>query len=180
MRRPTTLSAEEGGCGGAATLSSTGESGRRGGLADGPGGGGTSRSAPARRAGRRCAAGGRRVGPGRLPGGEAGSGTVLVLGLVAVLAAVAGVLVTVGLLVVTRHRADSAADLAALAAAGRSLSGLEEACRAAAETAEAAGARLVTCRLDGDDAVVSVAVLPPGRLAELGPATGQARAGPTP
>ncbi|MCU1692991.1 MAG: hypothetical protein JWM64_2082 [Frankiales bacterium] len=110
--------------------------------------------------------------------GDRGSGTVLALALCMVLAGFAAVLVGVGLLVVTRHRADAAADLAALAAASRSADGSARACSAAAATAAADGARLVLCRFAGADVVVRVEVLPPGRLAALGPATGTARAGP--
>ncbi len=109
---------------------------------------------------------------------DRGSATVLVLALATVLTTVAGVLISTGLLVVTRHRADAAADLAALAAAGRAAEGSAAACAAAARTATGGSGRLVSCRLDGQDAVVRVEVLPPGRLAALGPATGQARAGP--
>ncbi|MCW2777554.1 MAG: putative rane protein [Frankiales bacterium] len=108
---------------------------------------------------------------------DGGYATVLVLSLVAVLLAVAGVLVSLGLVVTTRHRAGAAADLAALAAAERALEGAGAACAAADRVVLAAGGRLVTCRLDGSDASVGVELLPPGRLAVLGPARATARAG---
>ena len=110
--------------------------------------------------------------------GDGGSATVLVLALVAVLAAVAALLVGAGALVVARHRADSAADLAALAAAARALDGAGAACRAADGVARATGAALVGCRLQGEDAVVTVEVTPPGGLARVGRARSTARAGP--
>ncbi len=111
-------------------------------------------------------------------GGDAGSGTVLVLGLVLVLASFTAVLTGVGVLVVTRHRADAAADLAALAAAVSAVEGSADACAAAARTAAAAGVTVVACSLQGDEAVVAVELLPPGQLAALGPARSTARAGP--
>lgn len=109
---------------------------------------------------------------------DAGSATVLVLALVTVLAAVAGVLVCAGALVVARHRADSAADLAALAAAARALDGAPAACRAAEGVARAGGAALTGCRVQGEVAVVTVEVVPPGGLGRLGTARTTARAGP--
>ena len=88
----------------------------------------------------------------------------------------------VGSAVVARHRAESAADLAALAGAGDAVLGRTAACDRAGRIAAAAGAELSACALDGWDVLVEVRVPVPLRL---GPATGsssdataRARAGP--
>lgn len=112
------------------------------------------------------------------PRRDTGSATVLVLGLAAVLALVAVLAVGVTGADVARHRADGAADLAALAAATRALDGEGAACRAAARTAALTGARAVSCRLDGDVATVVVEARLPGRLEVLRPLHVTARAGP--
>ena len=110
--------------------------------------------------------------------GDAGSGTVLVL-VVAALVVLAGtVLASLGAVAVARHRASGVADLAALAAAASAHLGPQEACAAADRVASAAGAILRDCRLTGDVAMVTAQVRPPGRLGELGAATSTARAGP--
>ncbi|MEW2356513.1 Rv3654c family TadE-like protein [Spirillospora sp. NPDC029432] len=72
-----------------------------------------------------------------------------------------------------RHRADSAADLAALGGAGRAVEGREVACRVAAEVAEGGGARLSRCSVRG--AVVEVSVTARFRGMEV---VSRARAGP--
>ena len=116
--------------------------------------------------------------PPARPRGQAGSAAVLVLAACSVLVllgAVAAALAAVG---VARHRAASAADLAALAAADRALQGERSACDRARRAATAVGAEVAACRLDGDDAVVTVRVEPTGRLAALGAASATARAGP--
>lgn len=108
---------------------------------------------------------------------DEGSSTVFVLGLVTVLLFVGGLVATVASLAVTRHRAETAADLAALAAAGRAFEGRLAACAAARHVVEAQKGHLLTCRLDGLDAVVEVGVRPPGRLGELGLVHARAKAG---
>jgi secretion/DNA translocation related TadE-like protein len=108
---------------------------------------------------------------------DEGSSTVLVLGFVTVLLLVGGLVASAASLVVTRHRAEAAADLAALAAAGRAFEGQLAACAAARHVAVAQGVRLLGCRLDGLDAVVEVGVRAPGRLGELGLVHGRAKAG---
>jgi len=117
-----------------------------------------------------------RATPGRLHG-DAGSATVWVLatGLVVVLAAAA--LAAVGSATVARHRAQAAADLTALAAAQRAVEGETAACTRAAEVSALNGARLVACRLDGLDMIVTVDVVPAGGAA-WGAARASARAGP--
>jgi secretion/DNA translocation related TadE-like protein len=110
---------------------------------------------------------------------ERGSATVWVLALAGVLAVMGVAAVLVAAAVTARHRAGSAADLAALAAAGRAVTGDPNACAVAAQIARRNGARLATCTLE-DGAVVAVTVVVQVRLGPLGlhDATGRARAGP--
>lgn len=86
----------------------------------------------------------------------------------------------VGAAVVARHRAQSAADLVALAGASAQLTGEGEACaEARLLAAKQEGApRVVRCTVDGDDVQVRVAVSV--RLGRFGvrEATAVARAGP--
>lgn len=112
---------------------------------------------------------------------ERGSATVWVLVLAAVLGLVAVAAVLAGAAVVARHRAGSAADLAALAAAGRAVIGDASACSAADDVAQANAAELTGCRI-GAGSVVAVEVRVPVRLGPLGvhAAVGRARAGPVP
>ncbi len=111
--------------------------------------------------------------------GERGSATVWVLALSGVLAVVGVAVVLLGAAAVARHRATTAADLAALAAAVRAVGGDPAACDAAAQVAAANGAALSGCSV-GPDAVVEVTV---GVSVDLGPigrptARARARAGP--
>ncbi len=122
-----------------------------------------------------------RDAPGRGDGSDAGFATVVVLALSALLTLLAVALVALGSVAVLRSRAASAADQAALAAAGRSRYGSGPACARATAVAAAVEARLVACRLTGDladVAEVEVSVPGPGALARFGAATGRARAGP--
>ncbi|TDC58687.1 hypothetical protein E1200_32980, partial [Actinomadura sp. GC306] len=57
-----------------------------------------------------------------------------------------------------RHRADAAADMAALAGAARVAEGTGGACASAERIAAESGARLARCRLQGDEVEVSVTV----------------------
>lgn len=109
--------------------------------------------------------------------GDDGFTTVASLGLLVVVVAATLVVLALGVVQVTRHRAEAAADLAALAAAHHALEGPEAACRAARQVVEAQRASLRDCTLDGLDAVVRVTVPLPGRLGPLGPVPAQARAG---
>jgi secretion/DNA translocation related TadE-like protein len=111
---------------------------------------------------------------------DAGAATVLVLALCSVVLLAGSVAAGLGAVAVARHRAASAADLAALAAAARVLEGRDAACAAATRTARAAGATVRSCRLEGWEAVVEAAVVPPGRVGALGTAVVSARAGPVP
>ncbi|MET4427977.1 secretion/DNA translocation related TadE-like protein [Mycolicibacterium sp. 624] len=86
--------------------------------------------------------------------------------------------VAVGSAVIARHRAQAAADLAALAAAGRIALGGDAACASAASIARRMGAAIASCAVDGLDVVVSVDVTAElGRL-RVGTARAAARAGP--
>ncbi|MFI2607380.1 Rv3654c family TadE-like protein [Kitasatospora sp. NPDC018619] len=125
------------------------------------------------RAARAVAAGGR--------GPDAGSATVWLLALVVPGTVVFAGTLVVGSVVAARHRAEAAADLAALAAADRLLLDADGGCARAAVIAAAQGAGLVSCAVDRPaDAVevvaeVAVRGLPP-RLS-VGPARARARAG---
>lgn len=79
-----------------------------------------------------------------------------------------------GSVVVARHRAQAAADLAALAAAARLPSGAAAACARATAVAHGMRVDVAGCQVDGLDVVVSVAV----PLAFAGAARAAARAGP--
>src|SRR3954471_18401909 len=99
--------------------------------------------------------------------GERGSATVWVLALSGVLACVGLAVVLVGAAVVARHRASAAADLAALAAAGRAVTGEPDACAVAARVAEGNSASLAACVVEGSG-IVQVRVTVPVRLGPLG------------
>ena len=110
---------------------------------------------------------------------ERGSGTVLVLGIVAVLLAMA---VCAGGLIQAQAaagKARSAADLAALGGATALSSVLAPAdpCEVAERVARANGAEVTTCSVTGEDVVVEVSV--EARVLGVSrPAVSSARAGP--
>lgn len=114
-------------------------------------------------------------------GGERGSATVWVLALAGLLAVLGVAVVLVGGAVVARHRASAAADLAALAAAGRAVLADPAACATADRIARANGADLEGCVVR-PETVVEVRVRVPVRLGPLGAfaAHARARAGPAP
>ncbi|MDQ0378719.1 secretion/DNA translocation related TadE-like protein [Amycolatopsis thermophila] len=89
------------------------------------------------------------------------------------MAAIAVLMWGLGAAAVARHRASAAADLAALAAAGQAAAGTDAACGRAQWVVDRMGARMVSCRFDGWDALVEVTVSGP-----VGAASGRARAGP--
>lgn len=93
-------------------------------------------------------------------GGRGDQGSATVVGAVAVLAMLSIVVVVVqlGAAAIARHRAGSAADLAALAGASVAVRGTGVACGRAAELVVAGGARLESCRVDGLDVLVTVSV----------------------
>jgi len=111
---------------------------------------------------------------------DAGVATVWAAGAVAVLLVVLLGALHLGSAVVARHRAESAADLAALAAAARAVEGEDRACAAARAVAVRVGADVLGCRLDGWDVLVEAAAPLPFGLSDTGTATGRARAGPAP
>jgi secretion/DNA translocation related TadE-like protein len=84
----------------------------------------------------------------------------------------------VGSAVIARHRAQAAADLASLAAAGGLAGGGDAACAQASSVARAMHTAVTQCVVDGLDVVVAVdAPVALGRI-EVGPACAAARAGP--
>lgn len=109
---------------------------------------------------------------------DGGIATVWAVAGVAVLATVMVFGLHLGSAIVARHRAESAADLAALAAAGLAAHGVATACARATEVAVAAGGRVTFCQLAQWDALVEVAVPVPVPLPGHADAAGRARAGP--
>lgn len=116
---------------------------------------------------------------------DRGSATVWVIACCALVCLVGAVSVTRTLAVLARHRAGTAADLAALAAAGRiGIDGTS--CAAASRIARADGARLARCALhldtDGRSGSVTVTVGVTAHLPLLGTGTvrASARAGRLP
>jgi secretion/DNA translocation related TadE-like protein len=99
--------------------------------------------------------------------------------MMAVILAVCGAAMVVGTAVIARHRAQSAADLAALAAAGRLAAGQDTACGWAAAVAEPTGARVTACTVDALDVVVTVDVDATLGRWGVGSARAAARAGPS-
>ena len=96
--------------------------------------------------------------------------------MVAVLLSVTGGSAYLGAAVVARHRAQAAADLAALAAAERVPAGPQAACAQADAVARAMRAVTAGCAVDDLDVVVTIEVaLAVGRWSA---ARGAARAGP--
>jgi secretion/DNA translocation related TadE-like protein len=109
---------------------------------------------------------------------DRGSATLWAVGGIAVVAAVlAGLLLFVAA-VVARHRAESAADLAALAAASTAVAGEDQACAEARWVTDQMDVELRSCRLSGWDALVEVVAAPPAVLSQFGRAVARARAGP--
>ena len=77
-----------------------------------------------------------------------------------------------------RHRAEGAADLAALGAAAHVAHGTDAACRVAERVARRMAAQLTSCHVSGWEAWVRTRVGSGGVLAGFAPASGRARAGP--
>ncbi|WP_069166559.1 Rv3654c family TadE-like protein [Nocardia altamirensis] len=84
----------------------------------------------------------------------------------------------VGVGVVARHRAQAAADLAALAAAGELVAGVDAGCAAASMVARRMGARVRTCEVAEWDATVIVERNVPMGLFGMRMVSAVARAGP--
>lgn len=77
-----------------------------------------------------------------------------------------------------RHRANAAADLAALAAAQVLLDGTADPCAEAQQKVNANGAELTSCTVDGENVTVTVSVAVNLGRWGLGHAKAAARAGP--
>jgi secretion/DNA translocation related TadE-like protein len=105
---------------------------------------------------------------------------VLAAVLVAVLLAVTVGGLYLGAVVIARHRAQAAADLAALAGAQSLPAGREQACRRAEAVAGAMSAAVAHCDVEELDVLVTVevAMRTAGLAGGLGPARAAARAGP--
>ncbi|MFF4347576.1 Rv3654c family TadE-like protein [Streptomyces sp. NPDC001530] len=88
---------------------------------------------------------------------DRGSATVWTVGAIAVLCVVFGAVLAMGQVVVVRHRAAGAADLAALAAADHWMDGATTACANADRVARAQRARLVRCVVEGEISDVTAA-----------------------
>ncbi|KAB1933854.1 flp pilus-assembly TadE/G-like family protein [Micromonospora sp. ALFpr18c] len=120
---------------------------------------------------------GERLEGGRSDGDRGGATVVLLaVGLVFVLVGTFGAAVAVAAM--AAQRAAVAADLGALAGAGKALDGDVGACASALDVVDRNGGRLVACRLDGLDVLVTVevAVTPLPGLTRVAVST--ARAGP--
>ncbi|MFC9519236.1 Rv3654c family TadE-like protein [Nocardiaceae bacterium NPDC056970] len=109
---------------------------------------------------------------------ESGGATVLACFALAALVVVTAALVHLGGVVVSRHRAQAAADLAALAAAYALDGGSESACAAASSITDRMGVELADCSVDGWQVVVSTTASAGSGLLPIGPACAVARAGP--
>lgn len=107
-----------------------------------------------------------------------GMATILAAGVIAVLMSLVVLGLHLGAAVLTRHRASSAADLAALSAAAQLVTDPDLACRRAEWVATRLGVRLSTCRVQGWEAFVEVSAQPPGWLSVFGAVGAHARAGP--
>jgi secretion/DNA translocation related TadE-like protein len=114
---------------------------------------------------------------------DRGSATALVLGVCLVAFVLLTTVAGLGSAAAARHRAESAADLASLAAAdvllGRAAG---SPCSAARQVLSSSGpsddVSLLDCRVVGHRVWVRVAVRPAGWVARLGRATARASAGP--
>jgi secretion/DNA translocation related TadE-like protein len=113
------------------------------------------------------------------PTGDRGSGAlwVLAVSLIVVLSAALGAVR--GIAALARHRAESAADLAALAGAVHAVSGADDVCGAARSIAARNAARLTTCSVDGSVVTITVSCALTGGLGRWR-AQASARAGPAP
>ncbi|SEG82600.1 helicase/secretion neighborhood TadE-like protein [Saccharopolyspora kobensis] len=109
---------------------------------------------------------------------DRGAATALSAILVLALLAVLVLVLQIGAATIARHRAEGAADLAALAAAAHAPSGAESACERAAQVAEGMRAAVVECLLEGWNARVTVEADLPAIVLLGGKARSRAHAGP--
>lgn len=103
------------------------------------------------------------------PNDDHGSATLIAVAMMAVLVAITVGGFSIGSAVAARHRAQSAADLAALAAAARLPEGVDVACGQASAIANAMNVGVVDCAVEDLDVVITT---------RSGPARAAARAGP--
>ena len=108
---------------------------------------------------------------------ERGAGSLLVVSFLSFLLLVGAALGVVAAMVGAHRMAQSAADLAALAAAVDLQEG-EDPCAAASRIAGANHARLTSCLVQGEEVVVEVAVAGPRWLGQAADLSARARAGP--
>jgi secretion/DNA translocation related TadE-like protein len=109
---------------------------------------------------------------------ERGAGTVLLIGVVAVVLLCAIGLAALGAAQQARAAAQASADLGALAGATALRAGLD-ACTTAQRTVERNGAALAGCEVQASGVVAVVATRPAGPVGDLtGVAEARARAGP--
>ncbi|THV27034.1 Rv3654c family TadE-like protein [Glycomyces paridis] len=109
---------------------------------------------------------------------ERGSATVLGAGIVAAIVTLAMAFTAVGQATAARHRAQGAADAAALAGAAKVLFGEGEVCAAAQELTEEAEVELERCEVRDLEVTVYVSTPATGIPSAFGPATAVSRAGP--
>ncbi|WP_405167966.1 flp pilus-assembly TadE/G-like family protein [Nocardia sp. NBC_01499] len=111
---------------------------------------------------------------------RADDGTATVFACLALAGLIAATLMIgqVGVVVVTRHRAQAAADLAALAAAGALAEGADAGCAEAEEVARRMGTRMQGCEVAEWDAIVIVNRNVPMGLLGVRMVRAVARAGP--
>lgn len=108
---------------------------------------------------------------------ERGSATLFAVACISVLLVVGAALGVVAAMVRAHRVAQSAADLAALAAAGAVGTGRDP-CAAGSAVAVANDAHLAACAVAGRDATVTVTVAGPHWLGQVADLSAQARAGP--
>lgn len=113
------------------------------------------------------------------PTGDRGSGALwlFAVSLIVVLSTALGAVR--GVAALARHRAESAADLAALAGAVHAVSGVDGSCAAARSIAARNSAQLTQCNVDGSVVTVTVSCPLPSGLGRWH-AQAAARAGPAP
>jgi secretion/DNA translocation related TadE-like protein len=103
---------------------------------------------------------------------DGGSATLVGVAVMGVLLAITLGGVYIGSAVVARHRAQAAADLAALAAAARLPAGIDSACGQATAIANAMRVGVADCVVDELDVVVTIQAGPARAAARAGPADG--------
>lgn len=128
--------------------------------------------------GRSSPTNGRCPGEGGRDDTDRGAATIWMVAVIAAVLLFATGILAIGSATVTRHRAAGAADLAALAAAGYAPDGERAACGWARWVTERMRVRLVSCHLDGWNALIETSADPPEPLARFGAATAHAKAGP--